>query len=79
MFGRRERVGQFVLSLLATTSVSRYENARGAFASWCLDRRLDFDNLSEESQDWTVGDYLLDARDDGLALQHGRDLVAALQ
>ena len=79
MFGPRGRVAQFLMKLLAAATLRRYEEALTSFQTWCSDHQLPFEDMSEEDQDWLLGDYILHLRDEDFPLQHARDVVSALQ
>ena len=78
MFGRA-RVGQFLLNLLAAATVSRYRAGLQHFERWCQARRLAWEELPEEEQDWAASDFGLDLMDDGYAVQVAKDALCALQ
>jgi integrase len=77
--GPSEKVQKFLFQLLTPASQWRYEHAWQAFAEWLAAHAVDFAGLSEEVQDYVLGDYVLDMSDEGTPLQRLRDTVAAAQ
>jgi len=80
MFGRRRRVGDFLLNLLQATTIGRYDAALQMFKAWLADHAVAWDLETEEDQDFLAAEYILDVRDEAeLPVQHARDLISALQ
>ena len=78
-FGPSPRLAAFLLSLLKPASQNRYVAALQTFQDWLRSLSLEFGELSEESQDFLLCDYVLDCMGREFSPQHCTDLVAAIQ
>ena len=78
MFGR-ERAGEFLLSPLNASTVTRYRARAALFDEWCQVHRWNWDALPEEDQNIALADFCLVPHDAGQSLQAGRDVLAVLQ
>ena len=78
-YGPSPRMAAFLLSLLKPATQQRYTRAVDEFSRWTQAVGIDFNLLDEESQDFVLCDYILDAMDAERSPQACADLVAGLQ
>lgn len=79
MYGRRNRVAQFLFQLLHLQTQRWHHAASVDFAAWCHRHRIVFDAMDVEEQDMCLSDYLLDLRDKNEPFVLARDCAAICQ